>query len=260
VLAACLLVRSDALPPPAAHVPGRLGALPRLTIWAWERREDLRNLKPRAVAVAYLDQTLTLGLNVHAQPRRDAVVFPASAVRIPVVRLEAPRTAVLDQENRSAAVGAILRSAREPGIAALQIDFDATLSQRGFYRALLQDVRRQMPANLPLSITALVSWCSWDSWLDGLPIDEAVPMFFRMEPDHRRAPPSADDFRIRARVCQSSVGLSTTEPWPMNLEPGGLAGRRVYLFSDAGWRGDPPAALPDPPRALWRITMARRVP
>ena len=227
-------IRSDTLP----HPPANLAALPRVTLWAWERREDLHALNTRRFAVAYLDQTLTIGLTVASQPRRDLLVFPASATRIPVVRIEAPPNAILNAENRRDAVDAILRSAREPGIAALQVDFDATRSQRPFYRDLLVDLRARMPANLPLSITALASWCSFDDWLRGLPVDEAVPMMFRMEPDRRRAPPNLDDFRIREPLCQTSVGVSTTEPWPS-----GLDGKRIYIFADNGWRIDSPTEL-----------------
>jgi hypothetical protein len=229
-----LTIQSDALP----HPQGRLAALPRVTLWAWERREDLHTLDTHRFAVAYLDQTLTIGLTVHAQPRRNALVFPASATRIAVVRIEAPSTAILNNENRNDAIQSILVSAREPGIAALQIDFDATRSQRNFYRDLLVDIHRQMPANLPLSITALASWCSWDNWIRDLPVDEAVPMMFRMEPDHRRAPPSVDDFEIREPLCHTSTGVSTDEPWPPNL-----AGKRIYVFPGHGWRNDPPSDL-----------------
>lgn len=207
-----------------------MAALPRVTLWAWERREDLRNIDPDRYAVAELDQTLTIGLNVESLPRWNPVALPPGVTRIAVVRMETARYAVLDDEARHRAVAAILRSARQPGIAALQIDFDATLSQRPFYRSLLQELRPLMPPGMPLSITALASWCSWDGWLQGLPIDEAVPMFFRMEPDRRRAPGSTDAFRIRKPLCLGSVGVSTTEPWPQ-----GVAGKRIYVFPDHGW-------------------------
>ena len=229
-----LTLRSDVLP----HPQSRLAPLPRVTLWAWERREDLRAIDPRRFAVAYLDQTITIGPSLTRQPRRDALVFPASAARIPVVRIEAGRNARLDDQVRVDTLRAILLSATQSGIAALQIDFDATRSQRAFYRGLLFDVRRQMPAHLPLSITALASWCSHDDWLRDLPIDEAVPMMFRMEPDRRRAPPGLDDFLIREPLCRDSVGVSTTEPWPGNLE-----GKRIYVFPDHGWRTDSPAEL-----------------
>jgi len=216
-----------------------MGALPRITLWAWERREDLRALDTRKFAIAYLDQTLTLdSAGVHSQPRRDPVAFSAAATRMPVVRIEAGREAVLDDPSRAEAVSAILNSAREPGIAALQIDFDATRSQRMFYRELLVDLRRQMPVGLPLSITALASWCSWDDWLHGLPVDEAVPMMFQMEPDHRRAVPDVDDFRIREPLCRGAVGVSTDEAWPSELE-----GKRMYVFAEHGWRTESPVSL-----------------
>jgi hypothetical protein len=227
-------IHSDALP----HPQGRLAALPRVTLWAWERREDLHALNTRRFAIAYLDQTLTIGLTVQSQPRRNPLIVPTSATRNAVVRIEAPQTAIFNDENRNDAVQAILRTARQPGIAALQIDFDATRSQRPFYRDLLIDLRRQLPADLPLSITALASWCSWDSWIHDLPVDEAVPMMFRMEPDHRRAPASIDDFQIRGSLCRTSTGISTDEPWPSNL-----AGKRIYVFPDHGWRNEPPADL-----------------
>jgi len=59
------------------------------------------------------------------------------------------------------------------------------VSERDFYRALLQDLRAQLPDNVPLSMTALASFCIGDRWLEGLPVDEAVPMIFRMGADDK---------------------------------------------------------------------------
>jgi hypothetical protein len=102
-----------------------------------------------------------------------------------------------------------------------------------FYAAVLQDLRKQMPPNLPLSITALASWCSNDDWISGLPIDEAVPMLFRMEPDRRHAPEDLPQFQIREPKCMGSAGISTREQWPDQL-----AGKRIYVFADRGWHDD----------------------
>ena len=33
---------------------------------------------------------------------------------------------------------------------------------------------------MPLTITALASWCDGDDWIDGLPVADASPMLFRM--------------------------------------------------------------------------------
>lgn len=231
-----------------------MARLPRATLWVWERPEDLRGLAPAkgsaarmepattasmTKAIAWLDQTVVLGAAVTSVPRRQPFLYPASAVRIAVVRIQALPTAPLDaiQEHETAAL--LLNAAARPGIAALQVDFDATRSQRTFYASLLADLRKQMPTALPLSITALASWCSGDDWIAALPVDEAVPMMFRMEPDRRRASPSAlsdaPQFRIREPLCMGSVGVSTHEPWPEDI-----AGKRVYVFADRGWRQDLP--------------------
>ena len=233
-LVCSLGIRSDTIP----HPQGRMAKLPRITLWAWERREDLRTIEPRRMAVAYLDRTLTLGASVESQPRRNPVVIPAAAVRTPAVRIETTPYAALDDTNREEALRYLLLVAKEPGIAALQIDFDATQSQRQFYRDLLIELRSRMPTDLPLSITALASWCSYDDWLRGLPIDEAVPMMFRMEPERQRAPPDLDEFRIREPLCRFSTGISTREAWPADL-----AGKRVYVFPDKGWQLDSPEEI-----------------
>ena len=230
----CMGMRSDA--PPQLH--SRMASLPGTVLWVWDRREDLRRADPGRFAIAFLDQTLTVGLNVDRQPRHNPITYPAASKRIAVVRIETTRFGVLDEEARREIVEAILESAAIPGISALQIDFDATQSQRPFYRKILFDLRRQMPVDLPLSITALASWCSWDDWIGDLPVDEAVPMFFRMEPDRTRAPSSLDDFKIREPLCRSSVGVSTTEPWPP-----AMAHKRIYVFPDRGWRNESIADL-----------------
>ncbi len=65
--------------------------------------------------------------------------------------------------------------AQQPGVRAIQVDFDPTTSQRTFYAAVLKELRPQLPPGMPLSVTALVSWCADQSWLATLPADEAVP-------------------------------------------------------------------------------------
>ena len=231
-LASCLCVlRPDVgdLTPP----PGRMNRLPARTLWVWERPEDLRSIDLRTTAIATLDRTLVLGRTMSVVPRRQSYLYPAGTRRIAVVRIEAPGTIAEGMEPFAAE--AILEVAGDPAIAALQIDFDARRSQREFYTALLRDLRRRMTRSLPLSITALASWCSSDDWIAALPVDEAVPMLFRMEPGRRFARPGVPEFRIREPLCESSTGVSTREPTSANLE-----GKRVYVFADAGWREDLP--------------------
>ena len=212
---------------------GRLSHLPRWTLWVWERAEDLRGMDASTTAIAYLDQTICIGEAVHSQPRMQPLVYPTRSVLIAVVRIEAPAGAKLDDETEKQVVAFLLRSTHRSDIAALQIDFDATRSQRRFYSDVLREVRQQMPASLPLSMTALASWCSYDDWIGTLPVDEAVPMFFRMEPDRRRAWAGLPAFRIREPLCLHSVGVSTHEAWPQEA-----VGKRMYIFADRGWHSD----------------------
>jgi hypothetical protein len=84
---------------------------------------------------------------------------------------------------------------------------------------------------MPISITALVNWCGDNSWLHSLPIDEAVPMFFRMGgPAAVRAIRPKDASLVREPVCSGSAGISTDETWPAihTLE-------RVYVFLPGSW-------------------------
>jgi len=232
VLALLCLSRQGDRSRPVTH--GRMDTLPRLTVWAWERPTDLRNVDPATTAVAYLARTVWVRESVSVLPRRQPLVLPVETrLRlIPVTRFEVMPQARLDDATAQMAADAVLATLR-PGSPALQIDFDARLSERDWYREVLVDVRRELPVAVPLSITALASWCSNDRWMQGLPVDEAVPMYFHMEPDRRHAPASLDDFRIREPLCAGSIGVSTTEPWP-----DWSAGKRVYVFSDRGWHRD----------------------
>ena len=219
-----------------AHGTG-FSEFPAITLWAWERPEDLRGLDPRQFAVAYLDQTITISDQATGIPRQQPIRFAASTKLIAVVRVEAPtQFAILDSPDLPGTVAdLIVDSAHKPAIAALQIDFDATRSQREFYGNLLREVRRRMPDTMPLSITALASWCRSDSWLEGLPIDEAVPMLFRMGEDPRSARRAGWRYPIRQPLCAESIGVSTDEPWPDIA-----TAHRVYVFHPRSW--DPQAA------------------
>ena len=229
----CLALRSDAKRSMMPSCSGRMTSVPQRVLWTWERPEDLRGIDPGTTALAYLDQTILMGREVVSQPRRDALAYPNGTTLMAVVRIEVTPGAALDRAQRDRVVERLLESAQRPGIAALQVDFDATRSQRAFYADVLGDLRRHMLPGLPLSMTALASWCSYDDWIGGLPVDEAVPMFFRMEPDRRRVSRDAAEMQIREPLCMESAGVSTHEPWP-----GDLGGKRVYVFADRGWRED----------------------
>lgn len=207
----------------------RMNALPDTTLWAWQRPEKLSYIDPRRSAIAVLAETIDLTSPLKFEPRLQPVVSPPNTQHIAVFRLQAP--ANLSGEARAQVLQEILKVVEYAQPKAVQIDFDATVSQRDFYRALLKDLRTQLPKDMPLSMTALVSWCEGDDWIADLPVDEAVPMYFRMGVDNENIRRSHMDVRkLREPLCRTSVGVSLDEPWPKFDY-----GVRVYAFAPAAW-------------------------
>jgi len=83
---------------------------------------------------------------------------------------------------------------------------------------------------VPLSVTALASWCAGDRWMHGLPIDEAVPMLFQMGPEHTIYAGIAASPVAAAPECRGALGTSLDEPLRVRA-----AGRRIYVFNAAAW-------------------------
>ena len=210
----------------------QIRGLPRLVLWAWERPEDLRFINPQNTAVAFLADTIHLrGDTVVARPRLQSLRVPDRAQLVAVVRIEADQGAALNRSQIEQTATAIAKAASLPRVVAVQVDFDATRSQRDFYRSLLFDLRRRLGSAVPISITALASWCVGDDWISSLPINEAVPMLFRMGTGTSEVVgllTSGQDFR--APICQGSLGVSTDERWA-SLP----SGRRLYVFNEHSW-------------------------
>jgi hypothetical protein len=204
--------------------------LPRRVLWAWERPEDMRGYTG-AVAVAYLAATVRLHADgIEWMPRRQPLKVADDTQLVAVVRVESHGGWRPDLRANDVAVAAarLVSSARAPRVRALQIDFDATASQRAFYKNLIVETRRLLAPDMPLTITALASWCT-ETWLDELPIEEAVPMLFQMGDGAAAFRATAAGGRWAAKVCRGSLGLSTDEPQVA------AGGRRVYTFNPAGW-------------------------
>jgi hypothetical protein len=209
--------------------------LPGRMLWAWERPEDLRGLDPARTGVAFLDRTVSIGPNgVTTRPRLQPLAVAPGTALVAVVRIETTREAARLTEAVRADVAASIEAAARPDVRGVQIDFDARESEREFYRALLHDVRARLPSGTALTMTALASWCMADDWIADLPVDEAVPMLFRMGADGPGVRAHLDrggDFPVRA--CRQSLGLSTDEP--IGLVP---RGRRLYLFHPSRWTSE----------------------
>ncbi len=243
--------------------------LPNIYLWAWERPEDLQFLPDKKTGVAFLAKTIFLGPHptpkqtelaaVKVQPRMQPLRITPGTPLMAVVRIESLRgalpsaysafsasTPAFSHDEIARIATEISSSSQIAGVSALQIDFDATLSEHTFYRDLLIEVRQQLPPNFPLSITALASWCIGDRWLNNLPpgtIDEAVPMLFRMGTGTSEITSylaKGNDFTVPA--CSTSLGLSTDEPFSRDILSGKFAvgstipsSVRIYLFSPHAW-------------------------
>ena len=210
---------------------------PPIVLWAWERPEDLRGLDSKRFAVAFLAQTLVLkGDDVILNPRHQPLQVSPGTKLMAVTRIESQKTTgertALSGAQKQTLVSLVMRTLKLEDVSAIQIDFDAASSEREFYRSFLEDLRAQLPDAVPLSMTALASFCIGDRWLRDLPVDEAVPMIFRMGADDRTIKnmlAGGDDFR--EPLCQRSYGAAIDEPLEMKRD----ASRRVYVFNNHSW-------------------------
>lgn len=206
---------------------------PQTILWAWERPEDLEFLDPQQFAVAFLAQTLVLkGDEVVFRPRHQPLKVRPEMKLIAVTRIESEKTTALSATQRETLLNLVLKTRELKNVSALQIDFDATTSQREFYRSLLHELRQRLPDNIPLSMTALASFCVGDRWLEDLPVDEAIPMIYRLGKDDHAIKlflERGKDFK--EPICRRSYGVAVDEPLAMTFDPP----RRQYIFNVRAW-------------------------
>ena len=211
--------------------------IPPLVLWAWERPENLEFLDPQKVAVAFLAQTLILRNDeVQSLPRRQPLIVSPATKLIAVTRIEPAKTtgnrAFLSGSQKGQLITLISKTLELKNVVAIQVDFDATVSERHFYRELLEGLRQKLPDHVPLSMTALASFCLGDRWLKDLPVDEAVPMIFRMGTDDQNIKgylANGNDFV--EPLCRKSYGIATDEPLSAKIDQE----RRVYVFNSRPW-------------------------
>ena len=214
----------------ARDSPQEAATRPTFWLWAWERYDDLRFLDSRSTGVAFLAATVHLdSTGAVWRERGQSLRIASGTVVLPVVRIEG--SAAIGDSARHSLARRLAAVARGRGNGGLQVDWDAPASLRPVYRALLAEVHAALPDTAFLSVTALASWCTSDCWLESAPVNEVVPMVFRMGADERRV---RYDLARRGDFacpdCRRAVGLSTDEEaWPR------LGKRRVYLFHPGPW-------------------------
>jgi len=210
---------------------------PNLVLWVWERPENLYFMKDEPVAYAYLAGTATktdndLSFYFRQQPLR----IPDGSTTIATVRIEdKTREATFIDSDIEEITNFIVKSCTDNlKNISCQIDFDAGQSQIEFYKKLITAVRKKLPTEIELSLTSLVSWCTGnDSWFDDLPIDEIVPMFFRLGTDSSLYWQKIKDGKLKLDpICQKSIGVSTDELLPGKSY---LKGKNIYIFNNQYW-------------------------
>ena len=180
------------------------------------------------------------GDRVVSRPRLQPLTLPPAARVVAVARIESehstdyPKRPVLSPAQIRETASTISELGSLPNVVMVQVDFDATTSERAFYRELLTQLRDKLPPSTALSITALASWCKGDNWLEDLPVDEAVPMLFRMGIERKQflSGLSAGE-GFTSRRCRSSAGVSTDEPLAQLPRV-----QRLYVFNPRVWSPD----------------------
>lgn len=204
--------------------------IPLRMLWAWESPQDLRFLRV-GEGVAFLAGEMHFERHSSRwQPRRNPLKVNPATPLMAVIRLE-NHSAALDQAQEMEVIYRAKQCMNLPGVLGIQIDFDAVPGERNWYAQLLRRLRTALPDKAPLAITALGSWCWDDPWIDGLPVDEAVPMLFRMsggEREIRRRLSRGED--VKVGLARHSWGVSTDEPLPVLK-----GGRRIYVFHPGPW-------------------------
>jgi hypothetical protein len=212
--------------------------MPPKILWAWERKEDLRFLDTNEFGVAFFAQALILvNDEVSFRPRRQPLEVSPETYLIAVTRIETVKEhnnrPKFSEEQKKRVVSLIEKTLQLPRVRAVQIDFDVVVSERDFYRKLVNDLRQKLPKETPLTITSLASWCVGDAWFNDFPVDEAVPMAFQMGADDK---PIRDflgkDNDWNEPLCRGSYGISTDEPLKIKFKKN----RRFYYFNPKAWQ------------------------
>ncbi len=217
---------------------------PRIMLWAWERPEDLRFIDTKTTGVAFLAGTIKIRKrhldtsNVRHQPLR----LPASTYLMSVVRIESDGSLNEQDDKLASAIVEVVPRFLKPGVQAVQFDFDARKSERGWYRKFLTQMRRTLPKDVYLSMTSLASWCLGDDWLGrkNVPVDEVVPMFFEMGADSGSILILLQSGNTYGHSYEA-IGISENET-SLNRLLGKMVTSilkpvpRVYMFSRTAWK------------------------
>jgi hypothetical protein len=236
------LVPSAAAPASRAQLDAALAQ--RGVAWIWPASNGPVPPRSSSPAAGYREAAVLVEtLVIHADgverlPRLQPLALPAGVRLLPVLHVEAAVDApdALSEPQVAALLAAVARHAGDAaaGAGLLQLDFEAPRRERAAYEALVARVHAALPAGVRLSVTALAHWCTESGWLDRLPVDEVVPMLYRLGPHAAqwRRRWSDGGAGLAARCRGPALGFATDDPPPAAL----LARTpRPYLFDESAW-------------------------
>lgn len=203
-------------------------------VWAWERNENLTFLDSDTIVAYYAGSVIIKDGRMSISKRVRTLKILTDTKVIPVVRIDNFETAEYLTPWRTKDIeDFIISSCDQEQVVGCQIDFDAKTSERPAYVSIISSVRDRLPKNVPLSITALVSWCDKGSWMNDAKIDFAVPMFYRLGADESiiRNGYTGKTF-MGSPKCAEAIGISTDEPFPKEKY---IKGRDIYIFNPNPW-------------------------
>lgn len=206
---------------------------PSLNVWTWDRFDDLSFMKGEKGKIAALIATfrVTAAGRVITELRHHDFSRPRSVSLITVFRLEINPTTLVNNEAIDHIVASIKGLAKRGE--EIQIDFDATKSQRFLYKKILQKLSDSTDKRL--SMTALASWCTYDDWLDSLPISYAVPMLYTLGREQLQMfHYLRENKHWGVRACKGYVGLSLND-LSLLENPSIMSTHKVFLFNNHAW-------------------------
>ena len=210
---------------------------PKVFLWEWQNQNNLDFVDAEKAGVAYLSQTLVVNRqSITLYPRRKRLKVNPATYLVAVTRIESwPRNSGFSSKQISQVARMIARTSRDRDIKGIQIDFDARPSERKFYKAVLTKLRAEIPREMTLSITVPVSACFGDSWIKDLPIDEAVPMSFRVSDDEGKIGARLSRLKsITQPLCKKSIGYSFKGSFKVQFS----RDRTNYYFASQPWRSE----------------------
>lgn len=240
----CTACRDVDKPPLAPATSAQIASsLARGAAWIWPNSSGPSaapgDIAPYREAAVLVESLVLRAQGVERGGRTQALRLPPGVRVVPVVHIESASDAPTEfsETQRSAVLAAVRRHApvATAGAGVFQLDFEAPARQREAYRALVTAVRKALPDDVKLSVTALAHWCTQGDWLDRLPVDEVVPMLYRLGPHAdawRRRFEQSDNPDLARRCRGDAMGFATNDPPSSKLLARTI---RAYWFDEDAW-------------------------